>query len=322
MAYLQDYQIINDDGQIFNMKVSVCVITYNHEKFIEECLISILSQTANFEFEVVIGEDGSKDGTRPIIQQIQIIYPNRLILLPDEGNHGMMPNFIRSLNACNGEYIAICEGDDYWTDPLKLQKQVDFLEQNPEFVACYTDIQHLITSENRFIDVIQDETDTISTLDLFKKNYVTTLTAVFRNHLIEFTEDFKKLSIGDWPLFVLLSQFGKIKRLPFISGVYRVHDSNYFQANTYLEKKTKVTEATEFLYRYLKQESRHLAAEKLLESYYILAKLHLKNDEPAVAREYFGKLRLLKRTRSIFYQTKLLLTFFSFHLKKRLTHEL
>ncbi|NJN27822.1 MAG: glycosyltransferase [Cyclobacteriaceae bacterium] len=273
------------------MKVSVCVITYNHELFIEECLISILSQKIDFEFEVIIGEDGSKDNTKHIIQKIQNKYPGKIQLLPDEGNLGMMPNFIKTLNACTGEYIAVCEGDDYWTDPNKLQKQVDFLENNQDYVACYTDIQHYFEKDGSTIDIIQDGIDTINISDLFIKNYVTTLTAVFRNGLLKIHEEFSSLSIGDWPLFTMLSQYGKIKRLPLITGVYRIHDSNYFQAKSYQEKKLKVTEATEFLYRHLHPPYRSLAGERLVDHYYVLAVLYGSANQWDAAVEYYQKMQ-------------------------------
>ncbi len=122
-------------------KVSVLVITYKHEKYIGQALDSIVSQKANFEFEVVIGEDFSPDGTRAVCEQYAAKYPGLIRLLPSEHNHGAINNLLRTLRECKGEYVAICEGDDYWIDDHKLQKQVDFMDAHPDFTTCFTGVQ-------------------------------------------------------------------------------------------------------------------------------------------------------------------------------------
>ena len=131
--------------------VSVAVITYNHEKYIRQALDSILMQQTVFDFEIVIGEDCSTDNTREIIQSYQIKYPERIKLVTSESNVGPMPNVVRTYKACRGKYIAVLEGDDYWIDPLKLEKQVDLLEANPEFSMCFTD--RSIVDENGEIKI-------------------------------------------------------------------------------------------------------------------------------------------------------------------------
>src|SRR5215831_15832736 len=121
------------------MILSVCVITYNHEEYIAEALEGVLKQVTDFPFEVVIGEDKSADRTREICESYAAKYP-QIRILPPEENMGMMKNFWRTWKACQGKYIAYLEGDDYWTDPLKLQKQVDFLEANPGYSTCFHNI--------------------------------------------------------------------------------------------------------------------------------------------------------------------------------------
>src|SRR5690349_16516557 len=111
------------------MKVSVCMVTYNHEKFIEKAIEGVLMQETDFDVELVIGEDFSTDQTRSIIEKYQQKYPGKIIIAPSEHNLGMMKNFVNTLNTCTGEYIALCEGDDFWTDPTKLQRQVEFMEK-------------------------------------------------------------------------------------------------------------------------------------------------------------------------------------------------
>jgi len=126
-------------GEYKNILVSVCMITYNHEDYINQAIESIMMQKTNFLFELIIGEDCSTDNTRKICQKYKERYPDRIRLILPESNVGMMKNLIKTIEACNGKYIAMCEGDDYWTDSLKLQKQVDFLEANTNASLVFSD---------------------------------------------------------------------------------------------------------------------------------------------------------------------------------------
>jgi len=118
------------------IKVSACIITYNHEGFIRECLEGAVNQKVNFEYEIVIGEDNSSDSTKQICIEYAEKYPNLIKFFAREKNLGMIGNWINTIKNCKGKYIALCEGDDYWTDPLKIQKQVEFFEANPYFGLC------------------------------------------------------------------------------------------------------------------------------------------------------------------------------------------
>lgn len=117
-------------------KVSVFMITYNHETYIAEALDSILMQKTDFDFDIVIGEDCSTDATRRIVLEYSRKYPDKIKLLLHNVNVGFISNLMYVLEACTGKYVAMCEGDDYWTDPFKLQKQVDFLEANKEYILA------------------------------------------------------------------------------------------------------------------------------------------------------------------------------------------
>ena len=116
-----------------NLKVSVCMVTYNHEKYIAQAIESVLMQKTNFDYELVIGEDCSTDKTKKIIIKYQKRYPKIIRIILNKKNLGAGLNFVQILEACKGEYIALLDGDDYWTDPVKLQKQVDFLDNNPYY---------------------------------------------------------------------------------------------------------------------------------------------------------------------------------------------
>ncbi|MBI4315421.1 MAG: glycosyltransferase, partial [Chloroflexi bacterium] len=117
--------------------VSVRTVTYNHEGFIARCLEGILMQRTSFPFEVVVGEDCSTDRTREIVLAYAAEFPDKIRVITSERNVGGARNAVRVQQACRGKYQAFCEGDDYWVDPLKLQKQVNFMETHPEIPLCF-----------------------------------------------------------------------------------------------------------------------------------------------------------------------------------------
>ena len=116
--------------------VTICSTTFNMEAYIAAALDSWLAQETSFPYEILISDDGSTDRTCDIIREYMAHHDN--IRLISTGHIGKMPNFIRSLQECKSRYVALCDGDDYWIDPLKLQKQFDFMEANPDFEQCWT----------------------------------------------------------------------------------------------------------------------------------------------------------------------------------------
>ena len=119
-----------------NPTVSISCITYNHEKYIKDAITGFLMQKTDFPIEIVISDDCSTDSTLSIVQDYCRSHPDQIRLMANERNIGVVPKFSQAIGACKGKYIALCEGDDYWIDPLKLQKQVDFLEAHPECSIC------------------------------------------------------------------------------------------------------------------------------------------------------------------------------------------
>jgi glycosyltransferase involved in cell wall biosynthesis len=118
--------------------VSVHLLTYNHAQFIRQSIESVVAQETTFPFEIIIGDDHSTDGTSAIVDEYAVKYPDLIKVVRGKKNGGPQPNSIRILENCSGKYMAALEGDDYWIDPYKLQKQADFMEANPEFAICFT----------------------------------------------------------------------------------------------------------------------------------------------------------------------------------------
>lgn len=118
-------------------KLSIICITYNQKDYIKQCLDGFIMQKTNFEFVAYIGDDCSTDGTIEIIQEYEQKYPNIIKGIYHNQNVGVNQNLLDVMSKCNTRYVAICEGDDYWTDPYKLQKQVDYLEEHSEYSACF-----------------------------------------------------------------------------------------------------------------------------------------------------------------------------------------
>ncbi len=222
--------------------VSICCITYNHEKFIAQALDSFLMQQTNFDFEIVLGEDCSTDNTRSICKQYQQKYPDKIKLLLPETNVGMMGNFINTLNSCNAKYVALCDGDDYWTDTQKLQKQVDFLEANTDYSICFHRVLELHPNQ----EILPEKLNTKATIttyslhDLAFKNFIRTPSVVYRNHLFKAMPAWLSNSpVGDYVVHLLNASNGKILYLPDTMAVYRKHPtSNWSSGNqiTLLQK--------------------------------------------------------------------------------------
>src|SRR5262245_61904643 len=119
------------------MKVSVLVMTYNHARFIRQAVDSVLMQRAGFEFEILISEDCSTDGTREIVLDYARRHPDTIRLLLSDTNLRSNAIVVRGIEAARGEYVALLDGDDFWTSPDKLQRQVRFLDTHPDCSLCF-----------------------------------------------------------------------------------------------------------------------------------------------------------------------------------------
>lgn len=214
-----------------NPVVSVVMITYNHENFISQAVEGVLMQECSFDFELIIANDCSTDKTNQVISNIIKNHPKSSCIkyIKHEKNIGMMKNFIFALEQCKGDFIALCEGDDYWTDPLKLQKQVDFLTANPDYIIHSGNaIKLALNSSFEGETLIKSDTDSTFTLeDFLSNNNLITCTVLFQNKKFQFPTYFDKVTFGDWFLYVILmNNTGlKVYRSTEIYSVYRVHDA-------------------------------------------------------------------------------------------------
>jgi glycosyltransferase involved in cell wall biosynthesis len=211
------------DSQI---KVSVAMITYNHEKYIAKALDGVLMQRTNFDYEIIIGEDCSTDNTRNIIVDYEKRYPGRFRLFLNEKNLSMHKNAGQVHGACNGKYVAVCEGDDYWTSPLKLQKQVDFLDSHPECAICFHNASIVYKDGSRDPrNYCRDDQKEISTLeDILVEDFIPTCSTMYRRGLISEGADWVSSVInGDWAGHILTAQHGKIGYINEIMAAFRSH---------------------------------------------------------------------------------------------------
>ena len=205
--------------------VSIFMLTYNQEAYISQAIEGVLMQKTNFNYQLVIGEDCSTDTTRDICETYANTYPNKVKLLPAlEKNIGLINNYIRTIKACDGDYIAICDGDDYWIDELKLQKQVDFLISNPSCAIVGTNFKRLFS--NGELEVVEKKRTNLRYAfdDLIFKNMIASVTVMFKNHQKDDTipDWISKFPYGDWPTYLwTIKNKGEIGFLDDVTAVYR-----------------------------------------------------------------------------------------------------
>jgi glycosyltransferase involved in cell wall biosynthesis len=214
------------------------MITYNHEKFISQAIEGVLKQHTDFKIELIISDDCSKDETQSIIKKYAETNKSLIKPLYRDMNIGSMANFIETFSYCQGKYIALCEGDDFWTDPYKLQKQIDFLE-NPEHndvIAVVTnssvcDLKSNTINTSRMVIPPMNKEGIYTLSDFFKNNHqYPTLTVCFRNiDRTSLISNMTKLSnpfLGDWILWILLHLQGAFYFMNQVTAAYRINPTS------------------------------------------------------------------------------------------------
>ncbi|MGM9506783.1 glycosyltransferase [Larkinella sp. GY13] len=272
--------------------VSICSTTYNLEKYISEAIDNWLMQRTNFEFEIIICDDCSVDNTVAIVESYIQRWPDKITLFKTEQNLGMMSNYIRSIVAAQGKYIAICDGDDYWIDENKLQMQVDFLESNTDFVASLTNsiVLNDETKETKIAKtLVWDEADSLDLLfhDDFNKDNIDlsaghVSTYLFRNHLIEKYPDwfYDDDVITDFPLYLINSKYGKTKFFNTSTSVYRNRiGSHSFTWYGYLKIQRSRIKMYKCINEYLEYRYEKRIKEIIAKHYLNIFKYSLKNSQ-------------------------------------------
>lgn len=234
--------------------VSVLISTYNHGSFIAEAIEGALMQKTEFSFEIIISDDCSTDETRQTVEDFQRHYPDRIRTFFSAKNEGGHANFDRLFNEARGRYVSLLEGDDYWTDSLKLQKQVDFLERNPDFAICFHNLEIKTEGQQPEITGTTNHNEpTVSSLERITRfNYIWTVSCVFRKNLIAGIPSWvHTLPLGDWPLFVLLAEKGSIRYLDEVMGVYRIHPGGVWSKQAQQKKMAKTVRVAEVCRKHL-----------------------------------------------------------------------
>lgn len=270
--------------------VSVYMITYNHEAFIGMAIESVMMQKTNFPFELVIGEDNSTDNTRAICNYYLKKYPDKIKLITSENNVGAQANFLRTMRACSHKYIAMCEGDDYWVDVNKLQKQVEFLETNSDYtMVCHESLMFYQNMEKppRYFSMFNTP-KYISFEDICKKWSIATATIVFRQEIVnEICNFHEKYNVHNEDLLVQMfcAHYGKVWFLNEIMAAYRMTLSGSSMSALYKEKAGLLLEKKHTLFNNFNDYTN----KKYAQLFEKVIKANLKNNSEEVQKLKMGK---------------------------------
>lgn len=260
--------------------VSVGIITYNHEAYIAKAIESVLMQKTDFDVQLIIGEDQSKDGTLAICESFKKKFSDKIQLITSATNVGVMENAIRVFDKCDGKYLAILEGDDYWLKEDKLQKQVDFLEAHPDFSLCFHSVEVHYDNGNKVISSPKSfsEKTEFTIEDLAKGNFLQTVSVLYKNDFKNAIPTwFRQSPVGDYVLYMMHARNGKIKYLDETLAVYREHAGGIWSTlkrKEMLEKFITVLELllkekfSETVIRLLQEQKRNKINELLIANSY------------------------------------------------------
>lgn len=219
------------------MKVSVIIPCYNFDEYIEQSILSAVNQLTNFEYEILVRDDLSNDKSQINIERVAYYHPKVKYFKPSE-NLGFAENIKFLITQSKGEYIAYLDGDDYFTDPNKLQKQVDFMDSHPEYSMTFTGHWNRELGGGYAPDLtpgwmglVGFENNEVTSENLLETNYVT-FGRMFRNEKNLIKDWIMDLPFFDWPLNYEISRIGKIKFLNFPSGVYRIHTQSLYSTTS------------------------------------------------------------------------------------------
>lgn len=214
------------------MKLSVSLVTYQHAETAGQAIDSALRQKTDFPVEIIVGDDASTDATQDVLKAYQAKYPDRISLILRKTNAGDfgLTNVIATMEAAKGEYIAFLDGDDYWTAPDKLQKQVEFLDAHPDCAICAHRVEHLRTDGVRILSPnAPNGTGTYATGALITRNFAPKISTVVRTSALAELPDWYRTSTvasADWLFNVLVSRNGQVGFLDDVMAVHRIHQAS------------------------------------------------------------------------------------------------
>lgn len=221
------------------------MITYNQDRYIAQAINSVLEQQTTFPIEIIIGEDCSTDDTRQIVEQLAAANPEVIQLRLAEQNQGGKLNFVGTLGQARGEYVVILEGDDYFTDPLKLQRQVEALDARPDWAICFHPARCHYEGNLHGPAVTPEGWDRseATIIDLFDQNFIPTSGAMFRNRLFPSLPTwFMNVEAGDWALHILNAAHGNIGFLAEVMSAYRIHPAGTWSGRSVEQRVVSIFE--------------------------------------------------------------------------------
>ena len=215
-----------------NPLVSVVMITYNQEKYIKQAIESVLEQQVDFDYEIIIGDDNSTDSTSDILKEYTKKHKN-IKVINRKKNIGAIPNFMQTFRQARGKYIALCEGDDFWTDPTKLQRQVDLLEDNEDYALVFHPVRVFFENGKKTDSVHPDFKTGFDLNELLRGNFIQTNSVVYRARSAEEYSSLPEDIIpGDWYLHLFHAKFGKIGFIDRVMSAYRRHEGGVWWNST------------------------------------------------------------------------------------------
>ena len=242
--------------------VSVLIMTYNHQAYIRQAIDSALAQRLSVCSEILISEDCSTDGTDQIVRQYAERYRNSIRPLMSVKNIRTNEVVSRGIHAARGKYVALLDGDDYWTDENKLQLQVEFMEQHPECTICFHNM-HVVDGLSHYQgrDWNRPEQREISQLtDLVRGNYLATSSVMYRRSVLPqippWYHDF--FPVTDWPLHILFAEHGSMGYIQRVMGAYRLHAAGWYSPGTPLQKLRANAEFYARMRRHVSEPTQHL----------------------------------------------------------------
>ena len=231
-----------------DLKVVVFMLAYNHQDYIGTAIESVIMQKVNFNYLIIISEDCSTDNTRDICIKYKNLYPDKIKLILQDTNQGPVANTKILYKACfesSSTYVAFLESDDYWNDVYKLQTQVDFLDQNIEYVGCFHNTEERIENSNQasFLYCKFPYGKSVTFDDLCKENIVPTCSIVFRNKFLnEFPKNHFEILCGDWALHLFNLQYGNYWYMPKVMGVHRYTRNSIWSGKNQKKNEEKIIE--------------------------------------------------------------------------------